>query len=75
MCLAKAYFNKQDNEPVLQDIAYMRLYDDSVELETLFGQGKVIPGRVIEINFSTSKILLEEYRTADSSVKEEDVVT
>ena len=74
MCLAKAYFNKQDNEPVLQDIAYMRLYDDSVELETLFGQGKVIPGRVIEINFSTSKILLEEYRTADSSVKEEDVV-
>ena len=74
MCLAKAYFNKQDNEPVLQDIAYMRLYDDSVELETLFGQGKVIPGKVIEINFSTSKILLEEYRTADSSVKEEDVV-
>lgn len=67
MCLAKAYLNKQDNEPVLQDIAYIRLHDNRVELETLFGQGKVIPGRVIEIDFSTSKILLEQYRTADSA--------
>ena len=66
MCLAKAYLNKQDNEPVLQDIAYMRLHDNRVELETLFGEGKVIPGRVIEIDFSTSKILLEQYRTAGS---------
>ena len=61
MCLAKAYLNKQDNEPVLQDISYIRLHDDSVELETLFGQGKVIPGRIIEIDFATSKILLEQY--------------
>jgi len=66
VCLAKAYLNKQDNEPVLQDIAYIRLHDNCVELETLFGQEKVIPGRVIEIDFSTSKILLEQYRT-DSS--------
>ena len=66
MCLAKAYINKQDNEPVLQDIAYIRLHDNRVELETLFGQGKVIPGRVIEIDFSTSKILLEQYHTAGS---------
>ena len=66
MCLAKAYLSKQDNEPVLRDIAYIRLHDNRVELETLFGQGKVIPGRVIEIDFSTSKILLEQYRTAES---------
>ena len=66
MCLAKAYLNKQDNEPVLQDITYIRLHDNRVELETLFGQGKVIPGRVIEIDFSNSKILLEQYHTAGS---------
>jgi predicted RNA-binding protein len=59
VCLAKAYFNKQDSEPVLQDIAHLRLRDGQVELETLFGEGKVIPGRVIEIDFSTSKIFLE----------------
>ncbi len=61
MCLAKAYLNKQDNEPVLQDIAYIRLHDDRVELETLFSQGKVVPGRIIEIDFAASKILIEQY--------------
>ena len=60
MCLAKAYLNKQDNEPLLQDIAYIRLHDNRVELETLFGQGKVISGRIIEIDFTASKILLEQ---------------
>ena len=67
MCLAKAYLNKQDDEPVLQDIAYLRLSDNRVELETLFGQGKTISGRVVEIDFSTSKILLEQYRTPGSA--------
>ena len=66
MCLAKAYLNKKDNEPVLQDIAYVRLHDDRVELETFLGEEKVLPGRVIEIDFSTSKIFLEQYLTAGS---------
>ena len=60
MCLAKAYLNKQDNEPVLQDIVYIRLHDGQVELETLLGKGKVIQGRVVEVDFATSKILLEQ---------------
>jgi predicted RNA-binding protein len=61
VCLAKAYLNKQDNEPILQDIAYIRLHDDRVELETLFGHGEVVPGRIIEIDFAASKILIEQY--------------
>jgi len=60
MCLAKAYLNKSADNPILQDIARMRLHDDHVELETLFGEEKVISGRVVEIDFSTSKILLSE---------------
>jgi len=60
MCLAKAYLNKSADNPILQDIARMRLHDDRVELETLFGEEKVISGRVVEIDFSTSKILLNE---------------
>jgi predicted RNA-binding protein len=60
MCLAKAYLDKMGDNPILQDIARMRLYNDRVELETLFGEGKVIPGRVVEIDFSTSKILLDD---------------
>jgi predicted RNA-binding protein len=67
MCLAKAFFNKGDNEPLFQDIAYMRLHDDRVELKTLFGEEKVIPGRVIEIDFAASKILLDDSRQAEKA--------
>ena len=37
----------------------MRFDGDSVEMETLFGEEKVIPGRVLEVDFSTSKIILD----------------
>jgi predicted RNA-binding protein len=67
MCLAKAYLNKSGDHPILQDIARMRLHDDRVELETLFGEEKVIPGRVVEIDFSTSKIVLNEIAKADKA--------
>ena len=67
MCLAKAYLNKSADNPILQDIARMRLHDDQVELETLFGEEKVISGRVVEIDFSTSKILLNESVEADKA--------
>jgi len=65
VCLAKAYLNKWNDEPVLQDIAHMRLHDDRVELETLLGEERIIPGRVVEVDFATSKILLDERCEAD----------
>jgi predicted RNA-binding protein len=58
MCLAKAFVNNGSEQPVLQDIARLRIYNDKVELETLFGEEKVMPGRVIEIDFASSRILL-----------------
>ena len=58
MCLAKAYLNKWGNESVLQDIAHMRLCTGRVELETLLGEEKVIIDKVVEVDFSTSSILL-----------------
>ena len=67
MCLAKAYLNKSGDEPVLQDIARMRLRGDCVELETLFGEERIISGRVVEVDFATSKILVDEHREADKS--------
>ena len=65
MCLAKAYLHKWGDEPVLQDIAHMRLRGERVELETLLGEEKVIPGRVVEVDFATSRILLDEHREPD----------
>ena len=67
MCLAKAFINNSSKQPILEDIARVRVQGNRVELETLFGEGKVIPGRVIEIDFSTSRILLDEYHEADKS--------
>jgi len=64
VCLAKAYLSKGSEEPVLRDIAYMRFDGDSVELETLFGEEKVITGRVLEVDFSTSKIILDQHHTS-----------
>ena len=65
MCLAKAYLNKWGDNPVLQDITHMRLRGEQVELETLLGEEKVIPGRVVEVDFATSMILLDKHCEPD----------
>jgi predicted RNA-binding protein len=67
MCLAKAYLGKSTGEPVLENVAHMRLRDDHVELETLLGEHAVIPGRAVEIDFSTSTILLDKRGRADKA--------
>ena len=59
MCLATAYLNKGGDEPVLRDIAHVRFDGENVAMETLFGEEKVIQGRLLEVDFSTSKIILD----------------
>ena len=67
MCLAKAYLNKWGDEPVLYDIAHMKLGNGRVELETLMGEEKVITGKVVEVDFTASRILMEENRESDKT--------
>ena len=67
MCLAKAFLNKWSDESILEDIAHMRLCDGRVELETLLGEKKIIPGKVVEVDFTASRILLDEYRGVGKS--------
>lgn len=64
MCLAKAYMSKWDNELMLQDIAGMQVYGDFVKLETLLGEEQVVSGRVVEVDFLKSRILLAEDKTS-----------
>jgi len=59
MCLAKVYVNSTNDEPILESIAHMRVLSDRVELETLFGEQRVVPGKVVEVDFATSYILLD----------------
>jgi predicted RNA-binding protein len=60
MCLAKVYLNKQDDEPILRDVALVRLHNGQVEMETLFGEVRVVSARLVEVDFNASRILLEE---------------
>lgn len=66
MCLASAYFNNENGQLILKDIAHLKLNGDNVELETLFGEGKSVPGKVIGVDFFSSKIFLEPRQEPDS---------
>ena len=59
MCLAKAFLNNWDGQPVFQDIAHLQINGHSVEMRTLFGEQRVIPGHIVKIDFMTSRVLLQ----------------
>jgi predicted RNA-binding protein len=74
MCLAKAYLTKFNDKPLLQDIARMKLFPDEVELETLFGEKRTVSGKVIEIDFTNSMILLDGKKESNELSRRRDVV-
>ena len=65
MCLAKAFINNSSKQPILEDIARMRVHKDRVKLETLLGEEKVVTGNVVEVDFAASRILLDEHPEPD----------
>ena len=58
MCLAKVRLNDEKGN-AFEDIALLRFEDGMIRLRTLFGEEKEIAGRVREINFQNSTVLLE----------------
>jgi len=60
MCLAAAYKGTENEQPILRDIARVRANGHEIELETLFGEKKVLKGRVKEIDFMTSRLIIEQ---------------
>lgn len=60
MCLAAAYQSTESDQPILQEIAHVRIDGNEVELETLFGDRKVLQGRIHEIDFMNSKLIIEQ---------------
>jgi len=63
MCLAKAYTNREMVEPILENISHMDLDAKSVRMETMFGEEKVISGKVLEVDFENSHVILDIYNT------------
>ncbi len=58
MCLAKLYQEPETEEPILEDIAHARFEEGKIELETLLGESKVFQGKLKEIDFMNSKIII-----------------
>jgi hypothetical protein len=59
MCLAKVFLNTKGDQPVLQDIARLKIQEGRAEIETLSGETRMILGKVVEIDFLTSSIILD----------------
>ncbi len=62
MCLAKAYIGKQ-KEPIMEDIALVKMTGDKLQLSTLFGEHKEIAASVKTIDFQSGSIILEASET------------
>ena len=60
MCLAKVYLTGKNGESLMEDIAHLRVDGEQVHLKTLFGEEMVINGRILEIDFSSSKITIDQ---------------
>jgi predicted RNA-binding protein len=61
MCLAKAYLSGVDTRKlVLEDVALLRVDGDTLTLQTLFGREKLLEGRMREVNFQDSTIVIEQ---------------
>jgi predicted RNA-binding protein len=61
MCLAKAYPSTERNRSFLENITYMKLDADSIQIETMFGEKTVIQGRVLEVDFENSKVIVAPF--------------
>jgi len=59
MCLAKVYETTEGDKPILEDVAYMVIDGERVEVETLFGERRIFRGKVHEVDFLKSRVQLE----------------
>jgi len=66
MCLAKVYRNTERDKSLLENITYMKLEEDRIQIETMFGEEMVIPGRVLEVDFENSKVIVEHFDAYDA---------
>jgi len=58
MCMAKLYEATKGDQPILDDIAYIIVEGDRIEVETLFGERRVFQGKVREVDFLKSRVQL-----------------
>ena len=60
MCLANVYQNTRTGEPVMKSVAYLRVDGNQVVAETLMGESQIVQGRITQIDFMNSDVIVEE---------------
>ena len=53
--------NNEMIEPILENISHIDLDGKNIRMETMFGEETVIQGKIIEIDFENSKIIVESF--------------
>lgn len=59
MCLAKVYQSKAGAAPIMEEVARIRFQGERLEIENLFGQERIIKGRVMEVDFTDSRVIVD----------------
>jgi predicted RNA-binding protein len=60
VCLANVYQNENGRTLIVKGVAYLKVDGDRVKVENLAGETKVLQGRIKEIDFMNSDILVEK---------------
>ena len=60
MCLANIYQDKNTGKSIVKDIAYLKVDGNQIEVEKLSGESTVLQGKIKEIDFMNSDIVMEE---------------
>ena len=61
MCLSKAYLRKNGGrELLMEQVTSVDITDDKLVLKTLFGEQKEIVGKLRQVDFVASAIILEK---------------
>jgi len=62
MCMATAYLKKQGGreDVLLKEVMLIKSDREGLLLRTLFGEEKSIKAKIKEVNFTSSRVLLEE---------------
>lgn len=59
MCLSKAWIEGESAaEPFMEDIARIKVEDKRIVLTSLFGEKKSLAGKIAEIDFMRSMVVL-----------------
>lgn len=60
MCLANIYQRGHGGKLIIEDIAYLKIDGNQIEVENLAGDSKMLRAKINEIDFMNSDVFVDE---------------